>query len=647
MASLGDTANSAAMNAPFIPAKTAEKLNGEIPKGMRHKAAMDIAVSLIGNGLSENAVFQTLRDKFPEDVTDSELEGVVAWAGNKNPTPSGYGTAPASSYQAARGRPFERKPAPPEMPKRTPLEHANWWLTEQQLSVEKTIESSPFKIPEAPAESCLLTFELLYKDDDFVNIVCDYTTDDADPNKTRPSGPGKVLTSLDWQAWVKSRKVPQSKAGAWVRLNPCGSFGSGSGGAVTDDDVYEHRFLLVESDVLPLPTQLALYTRLKLPVAAILLSGGKSAHAWVRLDSPDEDSYRESGKRILAALEPFGIDPANKNPSRLSRLPGAFRVIGADNGGLQRLLWINPNPKPLDLKQFESSLSMPAVEDKPFQQTIANAGVRYEELANNRGKLGVMTGLVDFDRDTGGLKGGQMTVIAAETNGGKSTVAINFANAAIQNGSGVLLITLEMDRDEICDLIVSMNCDVNRNCFNTGGFSSEDILKITAASPRLASLPLWIDDSPTLTVNQVRERVMRLNSENKIGLVIVDYVQIISPEDNRDPREQQVAKIARDIRALAKESKLPFIVLSQLNDDGKLRESRVVAHEAHNVILLQADESKYPATMKMKVVKGRRIPKKNYNLIYFPQFCRIASTANVSEEDIPQSQSNQFNQPEL
>ena len=191
-----------------------------------------------------------------------------------------------------------------------------------------------------------------------------------------------------------------------------------------------------------------------------------------------------------------------------------------------------------------------------------------------------------------------------------------------------------MDKDEICDLIVSMNCDVNRNCFNTGNFTETDLTKIGMAAPRLSSLPLWIDDSPTLTMAQIRKRVEQLKAENKIGMVIIDYVQIISPEDSREPREQQVAKIAREIRALAKESKLPFIILSQLNDDGKLRESRVVAHEAHNVILLEADESKYPASMKMKVVKGRRIPKKNYELTYFPQFCRVSSVNPISDEDV-------------
>jgi replicative DNA helicase len=213
-------------------------------------------------------------------------------------------------------------------------------------------------------------------------------------------------------------------------------------------------------------------------------------------------------------------------------------------------------------------------------------------------------------------------------------VALNFLNGALSNGHGVALFTLEMDREEIIDLLISNNCRVNRNCFNTGYFQTGDVEKIAAQSSLLCKLPLWIFDDASMTVSSISDRVKALKLEKKIGLVVVDYVQIITPDNAMLPREQQVAEIARGLRILAKQTKLPFIVLSQLNDEGKLRESRVVAHEAHNVIILEPNDEQ--TNILMKVVKGRRIRKKNYELQYEPEYARVFSS-KISAEDVPKT----------
>jgi RecA-family ATPase len=95
---------------------------------------------------------------------------------------------------------------------------------------------------------------------------------------------------------------------------------------------------------LPVELQLALFARLPLPVAAVIGSGGRSVHAWVRVDARDADDYRATVAEMLGILARFGVDGKNKNPSRLSRLPGARREIGATGSGIQRLLYLNPNP---------------------------------------------------------------------------------------------------------------------------------------------------------------------------------------------------------------------------------------------------------------------------------------------------------------
>jgi KaiC/GvpD/RAD55 family RecA-like ATPase len=613
----------------FIPAATAQKLQESFPKGIRHKAKLDIAIPLIGNGMPASAVFVVLREKFPE-ASESEINGVLNYASKINPTPSGTGTeSPARTYY-----PRPQIQTPPEV-KRTPLEHAQWWLSGATTTTEQFKTASQLQIPTNRAESLSLALEMLYDGSENINIVCAYLEDGG---KAKPHGPGRILSRDKWLEYIASKGVPDSKAGAWVRPNPCADKGTGAAGSVTDSDVTAWKFLLLESDVLPIGTQLALFSRLKLPIAAVIMSGGISAHAWVKLDAKTPDQFKESARRILAALIPFGIDQANKNASRLSRLPEAKRVIGAAGDGVQSLLWLNPARPAVtaeDLKVFESSLEIPAIEEKPFKKVIIDSIARYEELVKNRGNIGTPTGFSEFDRDTGGLHPGTMSIIAAETNGGKSSVAINIVNNALKAGHGVALFTLEMGRDEIADLLFAINATVDRNHFNTGDFSEQEIQKMSSSVKLLSNMPLWVFDESVMTASHIRKNILALKAENKIKLAVVDYAQIVAAELG-DNREQQVAAIARTLCATAKDAKIALLVLSQLNDEGKLRESRVIAHEAHNVFLLENNEEN--RQIKFRVVKGRRIQKKDYTLSYDTAYCQIRDTLNgsrISDEDVP------------
>ncbi len=608
-------------DAPFIPPATAQKLAENHPPGTRHKAKLDIAIPLIGNGMPPTAVYVVLKDKFP-DASEKEIESVVHYAQGINPTPS----------TSATFRPHPRlRSQPQEVVKRTPLEHAQWWLSGETKTVEEFKSKSQLPIPLQRSDSLSMFFEMIYDGSDNINILCTHTEENG---KAKPIGPGRVLSRDKWVEYFFVDGVPSSNAGAWVRPNPCNPQGTGAGGSVKDCDICAWKFLLIESDVIPIEVQLALFSKIKLPLSAVILSGGISAHAWVRVDARNAEDFSEFARRILSTLQPFGVDQANKNPSRLSRLPEGRRVIGAVGEGIQSLLWLNPAAKPItlsELSMFENSMEMPAIDEKPFRKIVLDSLTRYEELVANKGRLGVPTGFSEFDRDTGGLHPGQMSVVAGETNSGKSSVAINIINNALKSGHGVALFTLEMSREEIADLIFSMNCRVDRNHFNTGEFTVEEMQNVTTQLKSMAALPFWIFDESLMTASQIRKRILALKAEGKIKLAVVDYAQIVSTELG-DNREQQVANISRTLCSTAKDAKIALIVLSQLNDEGKIRESRVIAHEAHNVFLLKNEEEKRQIIF--KVVKGRRIRKKDYALDYDMIHCLLSDPCKIERRDV-------------
>ena len=174
-----------------------------------------------------------------------------------------------------------------------------------------------------------------------INFVTEFAehADKSGEVKARPVGKGITLERDALVSRFEQSGSDTSKAGGWLRMNPL------NGQGIADGNVTACRFALLESDTLPMELQLSLFARLPLPVAAILSSGGRSVHAWVKLDARDVAEYRAGVSRLLGLLAKFGVDGKNKNPSRLSRLPGAVRVIGAAGDGVQRLLYLHPQPE--------------------------------------------------------------------------------------------------------------------------------------------------------------------------------------------------------------------------------------------------------------------------------------------------------------
>jgi hypothetical protein len=312
----------------YVPGKTRQELASPAPPGGRHAQMVKIASSLTGQGLSADAIFAQLRGMYGPDVPDREIADVVRWASGKHFTPC----TPRFSKRPIEcsSRLEHLSPARPASPA-DPAANIKKFLGDFRADEADLWHESPWRPLEDWRFDSLLFLAGMYHGGELVNIVTDHQPDG------KPTGCGTTRTREDWMRYIRDHGTPQSAAGAWVRMNPT------DGKGVADTNITACRFALIEFDAVPVDLQLSLLARLPLPINAILTSGGKSVHGWVRVNAKNVESYRQKVGELLALLRPFGVDQANKNPSRLSRLPGAQREIGATGDGAQRLLYLAPD----------------------------------------------------------------------------------------------------------------------------------------------------------------------------------------------------------------------------------------------------------------------------------------------------------------
>ncbi len=222
-----------------------------------------------------------------------------------------------------------------------------------------------------------------------------------------------------------------------------------------------------------------------------------------------------------------------------------------------------------------------------------------EEIANNKGKLsGVPTGFQDLDRLTQGLHAGQMIIIAARPAMGKSTLALDFCrSAAIHNNITAALFSLEMSRSEISMRLLAAETGVWLSKMRSGEMTAQDWTAVTGRIAEISSAPLFIDDSPNMSMSEIRSKCRRLKQQHQLGLVVVDYLQLMSSGKKVESRQQEVSEFSRSLKLLAKELEVPVIAVAQLNRGPEqrsdkrpmladLRESGSLEQDADVVFLL-------------------------------------------------------------
>ncbi|MBQ7201855.1 replicative DNA helicase [Candidatus Saccharibacteria bacterium] len=283
----------------------------------------------------------------------------------------------------------------------------------------------------------------------------------------------------------------------------------------------------------------------------------------------------------------------------------------------------------------------------PMEDLLADALDRMEELRKNKGALrGLKTGFRDLDKLTAGFQKGDLIIVGARPAMGKTTFAQNLTyNIASMNGKGVLFFSMEMASNEIIDRMVSDVSGVNNWNIRTGNFTDEEYSKIAEAMDELSELPIYIDDTSSMTITELRNRARRAMYDHNIGIIIIDYLQLIQGSDRyKGNRVQEVTEISRGLKILARELDVPVVALAQLsrNVTGRdnprpllsdLRESGSIEQDADLVLFLhrpdyykQNDDNYEPTNVtELLIAKHRHGAVGKVELYFHPELLRFMS----------------------
>ena len=278
-----------------------------------------------------------------------------------------------------------------------------------------------------------------------------------------------------------------------------------------------------------------------------------------------------------------------------------------------------------------------------------------EKLQESQGGIsGLATGFQDLDRMTTGFQAGDLAIVAGRPSMGKTSWALNVAqSAAIEHGVPVAIFSLEMSKEQLVQRFLCAEGRVDAQKLRRGRLAGDEYQRLARAAAHLNAAPIWIDDSATGNVLEMKAKSRRLKADANLGLIVVDYIQLMSGSTRTDSRVQEVSEISRGLKALARELEVPVIALSQLSRAPEqrpdrrpqlsdLRESGAIEQDADLVMFLYRPEYYYGPTDKdgksleggaeLIVAKQRNGPTGTLNLYFHKEYTRFDS---VSREPVP------------
>jgi len=306
-------------------------------------------------------------------------------------------------------------------------------------------------------------------------------------------------------------------------------------------------------------------------------------------------------------------------------------------------------------KVFEVSNARGTQEVVRIKELMWHAMERIE--ARDRGDesvRGVPSGFPDLDSKTNGFQRSDLIIVAARPSMGKTSFCLNIAaNAALEGKVPVAIFSLEMSRDQLVERLLSAEAFVDLHRLRSGGLRAEDYPKLSRAAGLLGTAPIWIDDTPALTLLELRSKARRLKAEHDVGLIVVDYLQLIRGGTRAESRQEEISYISRSLKALSRELETPVIALSQLSRAPEqrggdrrpmlsdLRDSGAIEQDADLVLFIYRPEM-YAALLEkeeteegmaeLHLAKHRNGPTGTIKLAFLKQYTRFDSFTERASE---------------
>lgn len=286
-----------------------------------------------------------------------------------------------------------------------------------------------------------------------------------------------------------------------------------------------------------------------------------------------------------------------------------------------------------------------------LKEILVTAFDTIEKMYQNKNKVsGIESGFIDLDKKISGLNPSSLIILAARPAMGKSAFVLNIAEyVAMHDKVPVMIFSLEMSKEEIANRMLASESEVDSMKIKNGNdLTSEDWLKLGQASGRLSDIPLYIDDTPGLTSAELRAKCRKAKLEKNIGLVIIDYLQLMESKTKSPSRQQEISEISRSLKILAKELQIPVIALSQLSratesrTDHKpmlsdLRESGAIEQDADIVMFIHREDYYNPETEKKNIAeiiiaKNRSGETGTVELAWLGQYTKFANLYRGPEQ---------------